>query len=91
MTFARRSNSASVPMAAGCGITNITWQTTKLLLYEIFYSKYHASIGYADMGLGVDAAPILKVLGLPMLIGAVMLWVRWSNIAKRLIEGDRYE
>lgn len=41
--------------------------------------------------LGVDAAPILKVLGLPMLIGAVMLWVRWSNIAKRLIEGDRYE
>jgi hypothetical protein len=41
--------------------------------------------------LGVDAAPVLKALGLPMLIGAVMLWVRWSNIAKRLIEGDRYE
>lgn len=35
--------------------------------------------------LGVDAAPVLKVLGLPMLILAFMLWRRWSDIAKRLI------
>lgn len=41
-----------------------------------------AMFGWA---LGVEFAPVMKVMGLPMLLLAFMLWRRWSNIAKRLI------
>lgn len=37
--------------------------------------------------LGVDYAPILKVLGFPLLISAIILWSQWSNTAKRWIGG----
>jgi hypothetical protein len=35
---------------------------------------------------GVDAYPVMKILGFPMMLLALMLWVRWSNTAKRIIE-----
>ena len=41
-----------------------------------------AMFGWA---LGVEFAPVMKVMGWPMLLLAFMLWRRWSNIAKRLI------
>ncbi len=41
-----------------------------------------AMFGWA---LGVEYAPVMKVMGLPMLLLAFMLWRRWSDIAKRLI------
>ena len=33
---------------------------------------------------GVDYMPVMKVLGLPLLIGAFALWVNWSQSWKRL-------
>ena len=35
---------------------------------------------------GVDYMPVMKVLGLPLLIGAFALWVNWSQSWKRLSE-----
>lgn len=36
---------------------------------------------------GVDYIPVMAVLGLPLLLCALSLWVRWSNLAKRIIYG----
>lgn len=33
---------------------------------------------------GVDSMPILKVLGLPLFIGAFALWVNWSKTFRKL-------
>lgn len=35
---------------------------------------------------GVDYMPVMKVLGLPLLIAAFALWVNWSQSWKRLCE-----
>ena len=35
---------------------------------------------------GVDYMPVMKVLGLPLLIAAFALWVNWSQSWKRLSE-----
>lgn len=34
---------------------------------------------------GVDYMPVMKVLGLPLFIGAFALWVNCSDTAKRII------
>lgn len=40
---------------------------------------------------GVDYMPVMKVLGLPLFIGAFALWVNWSNSWKRISAWmDRY-
>jgi hypothetical protein len=36
---------------------------------------------------GVDYIPVMAVLGFPLLLCALSLWVRWSNLAKRIIYG----
>lgn len=33
---------------------------------------------------GVDYMPVMKVLGLPLLIGAFALWVNWSETFRKL-------
>lgn len=33
---------------------------------------------------GVDSMPVMKVLGLPSLIGAFALWVNWSETFRKL-------
>ena len=35
---------------------------------------------------GVDYMPIMKVLGLPLFIGAFALWVNWSRTFRKVIE-----
>lgn len=35
---------------------------------------------------GVDYMPVMKVLGLPLFIGAFALWVNWSQSWKMLSE-----
>jgi uncharacterized membrane protein YvlD (DUF360 family) len=35
---------------------------------------------------GVDYMPVMKVLGLPLFIGAFALWVNWSNTFSKLSE-----
>ena len=35
---------------------------------------------------GVDYMPVMKVLGLPLFIGAFAVWVKWSQSWKRLSE-----
>lgn len=35
---------------------------------------------------GVDGMPVMKVLGLPLFIGAFAMWVNWSQSWKRLSE-----
>lgn len=34
----------------------------------------------------VDSIPIFKVIGAPMLIGTVALWIKWSNGYKKLFD-----
>lgn len=38
--------------------------------------------------IGVDYTPVMKVLGLPLTILAFMLWVDWSDTAKRWLEKE---
>ena len=33
---------------------------------------------------GVDYMPVMKVLGLPLFIGAFALWVNWSKTFRKL-------
>jgi hypothetical protein len=33
---------------------------------------------------GVDYMPVMKVLGLPLFIGAFALWVNWSETFRKL-------
>ena len=33
---------------------------------------------------GVDYMPVMKVLGLPLFIGAFALWVNWSSTFRKL-------
>jgi hypothetical protein len=43
---------------------------------------------------GVDYMPVMKVLGLPLFIGAYALWVRWSPVANQLCKllfGEGYD
>ena len=35
---------------------------------------------------GVDYMPVMKVVGLPLFIGAVALWVNWSETFRKLSE-----
>ena len=35
---------------------------------------------------GVDYMPVMKVLGLPLLIAAFALWVNWSNTFRKVSE-----
>lgn len=35
---------------------------------------------------GVDYMPVMKVLGLPLFIGAFVLWVNWSNTFYKVSE-----
>lgn len=35
---------------------------------------------------GVDYMPVMKVLGLPLFIGAFALWVNWSETFRKLSE-----
>lgn len=35
---------------------------------------------------GVDYIPVMKVLGLPLLIGAFALWVNWSKTFRKVSE-----
>lgn len=35
---------------------------------------------------GVDYTPVMKVLGLPLFIGAFALWVKWSETFRKLSE-----
>ena len=34
--------------------------------------------------IGVDSMPIMKVLGLPLFIGAMVVWFKYSNTYKKL-------
>lgn len=34
--------------------------------------------------IGVDYYPILKVLGFPMYLGAIIIWINYSNTYKRI-------
>lgn len=35
---------------------------------------------------GVDYMPVMKVLGLPLFIGAFVLWVKWSRTFRKVSE-----
>ena len=35
---------------------------------------------------GVDYMPVMKVLGVPLLIGAFALWVNWSSTFRKVSE-----
>ena len=35
---------------------------------------------------GVDYMPVMKVLGLPLFIGAFALWVNWSKTFRKVSE-----
>ena len=35
---------------------------------------------------GVDYMPVMKVLGLPLFIGAFALWVNWSSTFRKVSE-----
>lgn len=35
---------------------------------------------------GVDYMPVMKVLGLPLFLGAYALWVNWSRTFRKVIE-----
>ena len=35
---------------------------------------------------GVDYMPVMKVLGLPLFIGAFALWVNWSETFRKVSE-----
>lgn len=49
-----------------------------------------ANVLFVAVGLlwivGVDYMPIMKVLGLPLFIGAFALWANWSKTFRKLIE-----
>lgn len=36
--------------------------------------------------MGVDYMPVMKVLGLPLFVGAFALWVNWSNTFRKVSE-----
>ena len=40
---------------------------------------------------GVDYYPIMRVLGVPLVIVAVWLWVNWGGMSRRLMEEWRDE